>query len=163
MSDISLQHVSLRDVTDDDLPIFYEQQLDPDANFMAAFTAADPHDRTAFAAHWARIRVDPTITNRTILWQDQVAGHIASFLRDGDREVTYWIGRPYWGRGIATDALRRFLDEVKTRPIHGRAAADNVASRRVLEKCGFVVVGHDRGFAEARGAEIDEVILRLDA
>jgi RimJ/RimL family protein N-acetyltransferase len=154
--------VHLRAVIDDDLPIFYEQQLDPEANHMAAFTTADPHDRAAFAAHWAKIRDNPEITNRTILWQEQVAGHIASFMRDGDLEVTYWLGRPYWGKGIATAALRQFLDEVTARPIHGRAAADNVASRRVLEKCGFVVTGHDRGFAESRKAEIDEVVLRLD-
>jgi RimJ/RimL family protein N-acetyltransferase len=49
-----------------------------------------------------------------------------------------------------------------TRPMHAHAAADNAGSIRVLEKCGFRITGHDRGFALARDAEIDEVALRLD-
>ena len=64
---------------------------------------------------------------------------------------------------LATAALAALLREVSIRPLHGRAASDNLASIRVLEKCGFVIVGTDRGFANARGAEIDEVILRLEA
>ena len=59
--------VQLRDVIDDDLPVFFEQQLDPDANRMVAFTVRDPADRDAFAAHWAKILDDDTVTNRTIL------------------------------------------------------------------------------------------------
>jgi RimJ/RimL family protein N-acetyltransferase len=81
--------------------------------------------------------------------------------RTGERQVTYWIGREYWGRGAATAELREVLDAVRDRPLHARAAADNGGSIRVLEKCGFVVTGNDRGFANARGEEIDEVLLTL--
>jgi len=81
----------------------------------------------------------------------------------GSREVTYWIDRAYWGRGIATAALRALLAAAPERPLYARAAADNAGSLRVLEKCGFRVSGHDRGYANARGAEIDEVVLTLDA
>jgi RimJ/RimL family protein N-acetyltransferase len=76
--------------------------------------------------------------------------------------VTYWIGRSYWGKGFATDALTAFLAVDRSRPVRARVASDNVASRRVLEKCGFRVVATERDFAEARSAEIEELVLRLD-
>ena len=90
-------------------------------------------------------------------------GTIASFDLEGEREITYWVGREDWGRGIATRALQEFLQLETTRPLYGRAASDNAASIRVLTKCGFLVVGEGRGFAHARGEETDEVVLRLDA
>ena len=153
--------VELREVTKDDLPIFFAQQLDPAANHMAAFTRGDPANREAFMAHWARILGDDTVITKTILFDGQVAGHVASFVRFGEPEVTYWIGREYWGRGVATRALEAFLAELETRPLYARAAQDNVASIRVLEKCGFAITGHDRGFANARGEEVEEAILKL--
>ena len=155
--------IVLRDVTDDDLPIFFEQQLDPDANYMAAFTTKDPTDRDAFTAHWARIRADETIINRTILCDGQVAGRVASFDDFGQLEVTYWLGREFWGKGIATRALASLLAFQTTRPIYARAAKDNAASLRVLQKCGFVITGEDKGFANARGQEIEEYMLTLAA
>ncbi len=155
--------IVLRDVTDDDLPIFFEQQLDPDANYMAAFTSKDPTDRYAFMAHWARIRADETIINRTILCDGQVAGSVASFRDFGELEVTYWLGKDFWGRGIATRALAMFLEYQTTRPIYARAAKDNTASLRVLQKCGFVITGEDSGYANARGEVIEEYMLTLAA
>ena len=152
----------LRAVEDGDLDHFFAQQRDPVARHMAAFTSADPNDRAAFDAHWARITSDVGIVNRTIEFGGVVVGHVASFEQGGEREVTYWIDRSRWGRGIATRTLRLFLAELPARPLHARAAADNAASIRVLKNCGFVVSGSDRGFASARGAEIDEVLLKLD-
>lgn len=130
---------------------------------MAAFTSADPDDRSAFDARWARIRRDPDNTNRVIESDGRVVGHIASFDLEGHREVTYWIGRQYWGLGIATRALKEFLAIETTRPLYARAASDNAGSIRVLEKCGFTRVGVDRGFAHGRNEETEEVILQLDA
>lgn len=147
---------------DGDLPILFAHQRDREAAYMGAFTAKDPDDWQAFLAHWAKVRADPTITNRVILAAGEVAGSIAVHSWFGEPEVTYWIGRDFWGSGIATAALRLFLAEVTTRPLYARAAADNRASIRVLEKCGFVKIGDDRGFANARGAEIDEVVYRLN-
>ncbi len=155
--------VVLRDVTDGDLPIFFDQQLDSKANHMAAFTCEDPADRNAFDAHWTKILGDDTITTRTIVFGGNVAGHIASFERLGQPEVTYWIGKEYWGNGVATRALSAFLEYVKVRPLYARAAKDNVASLHVLEKCGFAIVGDDRGFSNARGEEVEEFILALKA
>lgn len=145
-----------------DLPIFYEQQLDPEANRMAAFTAKDPSNRQAFMDHWRRMLGDAAVRTKTILLGEEVAGHVASFDRLGKREVSYWIGKPYWGRGIATRALRALLGEEARRPLHARCATDNVASLRVLKKCGFSITGTDRCFSHARGVEVEEFVLKLD-
>ncbi|MEV0484958.1 GNAT family N-acetyltransferase [Streptomyces sp. NPDC050508] len=153
--------IALRPVHDSDLPVFFRQMNDPESLRMAAFTPKDPADRDAFDAHWKRIRALPGVRNRTVLADGDVVGSAAVYGEPGEREVTYWIDRAYWGKGIATAALRDLLAEEPERPLHARVAADNPASRRVLEKCGFVVSGHDRGFANARGEEIDELVLTL--
>jgi RimJ/RimL family protein N-acetyltransferase len=146
---------------DSDLTIFFEQQLDPDANFMAAFTARDPADRDAFTAHWAKILADETIKIKTILFDGNVAGYVLTHAWFGNPEISYWIGKEYWGKGIATRALSEFLGYLETRPLYAHAAKDNIASIRVLEKCGFTPFGEDRGFSNARGAEVEELILIL--
>ena len=143
--------VLLRDVVESDLPIFFEQQLDPVANQMAAFPA---RDREAFMAHWAKILADESNILKTILYGDQVAGNIVSWEQPdegSEREVGYWLGREYWGKGIATRALAAFLEHVTARPLYAYVAKHNLASIRVLEKCGFIITGK----------EAEEVILLL--
>ena len=153
--------VSLREIRDGDLPFLWRHASDPEAQRIAAFTGAYHRDRALFDAHWAKIRADPGVLNRTVVADGEVVGTVAVYGPPDEREVTYWIDRAMWGRGIATGALTAFLDIVTTRPIHARAAADNAGSVRVLERCGFALLGRDRGFASARGEEIDEVILIL--
>ena len=153
--------VRLRPVEDADLPILFGQQLDAEAIRMAAFTAKDPTDRTAFDAHWAKIRASDIVTIRAVLFDGRVAGSVLCHSWYGDTEVSYWFGREFWGQGIATQALAAFVAEKTFRPLFGRAAKDNVRSIRVMEKCGFELVKEERGFANARGEEIDEVVMRL--
>lgn len=153
----------LRDVTDADLPGLFEFQRDPVASRMAAFVSKDPSDRAAFDAHWMKLRNDPAIVLKAIVEDGRLAGSVAKWDLAGKPQVTYWIGREFWGRGIATRALAAFLEIVTVRPIYASAASDNAGSIRVLEKCGFQRLSTDRGFANARGAEIDEVILILRA
>jgi RimJ/RimL family protein N-acetyltransferase len=154
--------VALREVRDEDLAVLFEQWADPVAAHMAAFTAPDHMERDAFERRWSRLRADETLINRAIVVNGEVAGTIGSWGDPGEREVTYWIGRPYWGKGVATCALEAFLTVDPSRPLHARVAYDNIGSRRVLEKCGFRVIGTERGFAEARSGEIEEFVLRLD-
>lgn len=154
--------ISLREVQPNDLPVFFEQQCDPLAVRMVAFTAKDPDNRAAFDAFWARITANPTVFIRTIVYQDQVAGSVLKYEDEGHPEVSYWLGREFWGKGIATLALRQFLQIVTARPIYARAASDNLASIRVLEKCSFRLVGESTGFANARGCEIPEVLMVLE-
>lgn len=153
--------VRLRAPIESDVALFFEHQREPDAMRMAAFTSRDPNDREAFVARWARLPIDETVIVRTIVSDDAVAGYVASFLRGDVREVSYWLGRDHWGRGVASSALSAFLEEETRRPLVGRAASDNVASRRVLEKCAFVEIARERAFANARGEEIEEVVMRL--
>ena len=156
-----MSRVALRPVDSGDLDRFFAHLQDPEAVWMAAFTPPDPSDREAFDAHWARLFADDTVLSRSILLDGEVVGHVASFEMLGDREVTYWIDRSVWGRGVATEALMQFVSIETLRPLHARAAADNARSIRVLEKCGFRQIGADRGFATARDEEIDEAILQL--
>ena len=156
-----LPNVTLRDVIDTDLSIFFVQQQDPQANYMAAFTARDPSDRDAFDIHWINIMNDQTVILKTILYNGVVAGNIVKFVMFGQPEVGYWIGKEFWGKGIATAALLAFLKIVTIRPLYAAAANDNLASLRVLQKCGFVITGYDRAFSEARGTDIDEALLEL--
>jgi RimJ/RimL family protein N-acetyltransferase len=154
----------LRDVLDADLPVFFENQRDAEASLLVGFT---PRDQEAFDAHWAKIRRDPSNVIKTILFGGRVAGNVLSFDRDGKREVGYWIGRDFWGKGVATRALAEFLQHEPARPLHGFVAKHNVASLRVLEKCGFAPCGEipqpPAGGGGAGGEPITLSILRLDA
>ena len=156
--------VVLREVRDSDIDPFFAHWRDGEALRMAAFAPApkDAADRAAFDARWQRLRTQPTILSRAIDVDGETVGSISSWDNDGQREVTYWIGRAYWGRGYATAALRAFLELERTRPLHAATAADNAGSQRVLAKCGFRVVGSGRAFANARGEEVEEILLRLD-
>jgi len=154
--------VSLRGVTPSDRDVFFAMEQDTIAIDMAAFTAEDPTDRTTFDAHWDRILASDSVTMRTVLGGGEVAGTVGSYVMDGDREVTYWIGRPHWGQGIATDALRLFLAIDSTRPMHARVAADNTGSIRVLRKCGFTITEETTGFAHGRGEIIAEHVMTLE-
>jgi RimJ/RimL family protein N-acetyltransferase len=149
--------VRLRDIEPNDLPIFYEQQLDADATRMAGFPA---RDRAAFDAHWAtNILGNPAAINRTIVVDGQVAGNIGSWRQDGVRLVGYWIGKEHWGKGVATRALATFLQLVTERPLHAHVAKHNVGSIRVLEKCGFSVEREESGAVD--GEDVTEFMLIL--
>ncbi|MFF2459024.1 GNAT family N-acetyltransferase [Peribacillus simplex] len=155
--------VLLREVKESDLPIFFEQQLDPAANHMAAFTSKDPTDKMAFLIHWKNILSNRDIQKMTIIHNGCVAGSILRFEQFGNPEVSYWIGKQYWGKGIATEALLNFLPKIKVRPLYARAAKDNLASIKVLEKCGFERFDEDKGYSHARGEEVEEFILKLES
>jgi RimJ/RimL family protein N-acetyltransferase len=118
----------LREVIESDLPIFFNQQLDDVANHMAAFTPKDPADRDAFDDRWRRIFADATLIKRTILHRGEVVGSVSCHRWFGDPEITYWVARPHWGKGIATAALSMFLEQVSERPLFARAAVDNMVS-----------------------------------
>ncbi len=152
----------LRDTLESDLEIFYLNQLDDDSNQMAAFTSENPSDRTLYINKWTRLLSDDTIHVKTIIYNDEIAGVVAKYEMEGEAEITYWIGKRYWGRGIASKAVEAFLRLEKKRPIYGRVAFDNVISMRILEKSGFVKIGSEISYANARGKEIEEFIYKLE-
>jgi len=153
--------VKLRKTKISDLELLFEFQLDKEANYLAAFTPKDPGDKEAYFEKFTKILNNPTINNQTILVDETIVGSIAKFEMHGNTEITYWIDRNFWGKGIATAALKEFLTIENTRPIFGGVAFDNLGSQKVLEKCGFVRIGADKGFANARQKEIEEFIYKL--
>ena len=150
--------IRLRDVTLEDLPIFFEHQRDPEAVDMAAHP---PRDRDAFQAHWTEILAKESVITKTILFDELVVGYILSFVYFGQREVGYWIGKEYWGQGIATRALLAFLDQVPLRPLRASVAKHNGGSMRVLEKCGFRLVGEDKEFSMIGGKVVEGFVFEL--
>jgi RimJ/RimL family protein N-acetyltransferase len=127
----------LREVLDADLPVLFAQQKDAEAAKMAHFPS---REWGAFLVHWREnVLGNPAVVARTIEVEGEVAGYVASWQpAEGPREVGYWLGRAHWGRGLASAALSRFLTVHELRrPLVALVATHNVASRRVLEKCGF--------------------------
>ncbi len=128
---------------------------------MAAFGMEEPVDRAKNLQHWRKILQDDSTVKRTIVWKGQVAGYVLQFELFGKPSVAYWIRNEFWGKGVATGALRAFVQQIELRPIFARVAKDNIASRRVLEKSGFTVYGEEHSYASARKVEIDELLCIL--
>jgi RimJ/RimL family protein N-acetyltransferase len=150
--------ISLRRVEVADVDIFYEHQSDPVATEMAAFPA---RDRATHHEHWTkRVLVNPSGIARTVLVDGAVVGNIISWVdEDGRRLIGYWIGREFWGRGVASAALAEYLREVDERPLHAFVAVHNKGSRRVLEKNGFVLAAPQ---PEPDSSDIEELLLVLN-
>ena len=155
-----MRDVLLRDVSEEDLPVFFEHQLDPDACEMAAFAA---RDKDAFTEHWTKILGDDTVEKKTILYDGNVAGYIVSFGRSGKRQIGYWIGKTFWGKSVGTQALSAFLGFLKTRPLYAHVAKHNLASLRILKKCGFTIHGEDTAPSEDGEPGVEEFVLILES
>ena len=155
--------ITLRTLSDSDLDTLFVWESDPRAVEMAAFTRADPSDRGAFDAHYERVRSNPSNLLLAIEEDGEFVGTMGSFTMEGERNVSYWIAPARWGQGLASRALRAFLEIEATRPLYGRVADHNAASAKVLARAGFVEIGSDTGFAPGVGAEVVERIYRLDS
>ena len=150
--------VRLRNIGQDDLPRLYEFHLDPDANRLAMTI---PRSVDAFAARVENRHGDPTVVVKAIAVGDLLAGIISYFKHDGVDSVGYWLGKDFWGKGIASSALKLFLQEVQPRPLYAHVATGNRASLRVLQKCGFVVERIYLSPATERYLECEEALLVL--
>ncbi len=160
----STPDVTLREATERDLDLLFAHWTDPEARRMAAFMPPDAHERSAFDERWRRFAESDAIAARVIEAGGEVVGSIGSWENEGIREVTYWLGREHWGKGLATRALSVFLRDVeRTRPLQAATAHDNLGSQRVLEKCGFRRVGRGRGYSHVRGEDVDEIVFCLDS
>jgi RimJ/RimL family protein N-acetyltransferase len=152
------REVLLRDVQDEDLPIFFEHQLDQDASEMAAFPS---RDRDAHMEHWrTKILADETVGKKTIVVDGDVAGNVVSWVQEGERAIGYWVGKAHWGKGVATEAVRKFLVHESERPLYAHVATHNVGSIRVLQKCGFIIRSRAR-VSLPDGAEVEEFLMEL--
>jgi len=148
----------LREVRESDLADFFEHQREPEATEMALFPA---RDREAFDAHWKRILRDDSLVKRTIVDEGRVAGNVLCWEQDGRRLLGYWVGKEFWGRGLATRALAELIEEIPDRPLFAWVATTNRGSIRVLEKCGFVAKESRSEFDERFGREVEELLFEL--
>jgi ribosomal-protein-alanine N-acetyltransferase len=153
--------IKLRLTEVEDLDTLFQFQLDKEGGYLAAFMPEDPTNKTTYINKYKKLLNDPTVNNQTILLDNIIVGSIAKFVMDDSAEITYWIDREFWGKGIATKALNEFLAIETIRPIFGRVAFDNIGSQKVLQKCGFEKISVDKGFANARQMEIEEYIYKL--
>lgn len=144
-----MRDILIRPVEPPDLDVFFQNEHEPGAAEMAGFPA---RPRDVFFERWRGLLVDPDTVLRAVLVDGEVAGQVLLFTRDNAREAGYWISMRFWGQGIATAALRLFLVEVTERPLTGKIAPHNLASARVLEKCGFRRVS----------VNLEEMIFRLE-
>ena len=136
----------LREVLQTDLPVFYAHQRDPLACEMAAFK---PREEQAFFTHWKTKVLVPSTHVRTIVHDGQIAGYVSTYASGNDRLVAYWVGREFWGRGLASRALQEFVKTVDTsRPLDAFVATSNIGSIRVLEKAGFRLVPDSRSVGD---------------
>ena len=84
----------------------------------------------------------------------------------GDYEIGYWLGEPWWGQGLMTEAVGRVVDfarsELGVDMLRSDYFADNPASGRIQEKCGFRITGRGRLNSLSRGGKIEAVFTELD-
>lgn len=157
-----MKKVELRKTRSSDLDILFDYQADDEAGYMAAFVRNSWKDKAAYIEKWEKFLVDDSINSWTILNNGTIAGSVGTWIMDGEIQITYGIGREFWGQGLATKALELFLKDMHTRPLYGSAASDNIRSIKILERAGFKRTGTERAFALARNEEIEEVLFRLD-
>jgi RimJ/RimL family protein N-acetyltransferase len=137
--------VTLREVRPEDLPTLFENQRHRESVELAVVPA---RNREEFDAHWKKSLADPANLVRAIDADGQLAGFIGSWTGHAERLVGYWLGRAFWGRGIASEALKQMLSLERQRPLFAYVAATNPGSARVLDKCGFRRCGELRETVE---------------
>lgn len=154
--------IQLTKTTKEDLDILFIFQSNKEGVWMAAFTAEDPDDKKAYMEKWTKIVENPNIQMQTIRSENKIIGSVAHFEMMEETHVSYWIDQAYWGKGFATKSLKMFIEGAVKRPLFARVAYDNYGSQKVLEKCGFIMVGKEKGFANARNKEIEEFVYKLE-
>ncbi len=156
------QKITLRRTEVGDLEVLFNYQMDEEYGHMAAFVNENYQNKDVYIEKWTRLLADPTVDTHAILLDNKVVGSVGTWMLEDEPQITYGVGKEFWGKGIVTEALRQFLAFTDRRPLYGRAAADNVASISILKKCGFKKIGDEQHYAHARGKEIDEVVYVLE-
>jgi RimJ/RimL family protein N-acetyltransferase len=149
--------VTLRDVRNPDLSVFFDQQLEFDANSVLN---SQTEKFNVYLKHWHLVRKSPANVVKTILADRRVAGYTLLWTRGDKRFVGFWLGQEFGRQGIATAATSLFLKEIKLRPIYANVAKQNLASFRVLRSAGFVIEA-DGCFKNVFGEVKEEFLMRL--
>lgn len=155
-------NITLHKTTLEDLEILFLFQADEEANQVAAFNSENPSDKDAYMSKWTRIVANPAINMQSIFIEDNIVGSVIHFDLGDETNISYWIDRAHWGKGIASKAVKAFLTSTDKKTLWGRVAYDNVGSQKVLEKNGFIKTGIETGFANGRGKEIEEFVYKVE-
>jgi RimJ/RimL family protein N-acetyltransferase len=129
---------------------------------IARMTARIPYPYSAPQAHqWLRA-IEPGEFVRAVEFKGELIGAVGYMPgSDSSAEIGYWIGKPWWGRGFATEAaqalVRHCFSTARIERLTCCHFVDNPASARVIAKLGFRRVGPCTAWCEARGTEIDAV------
>ena len=132
---------------------------------VSRMTARMPHPYLRIDAEGfiSRAAQSASFDNQTLVIEHQTEGPIGSIglfpSEKGQPEIGYWIGKPHWGQGLASEALRGLQDWAKN--VQGRRYltaghfADNPVSGQVLIKAGFLYTGEVRTlFSQARNTTV---------
>ncbi|MFI2742767.1 GNAT family N-acetyltransferase [Zhouia sp. PK063] len=154
--------ITLKPTEIGDLETLFRFQIDKESAYLAAFMPKDYDSKIAYVAKYTKLLKNPNVNNQTIFIHNTIVGSIAKFMIQDNPEITYWIDKKFWGKGIGTKALKEFLRIETIRPIFARVAFDNFGSQKILEKCGFIKIDIDSGFASARQKVIEEFVYKLE-
>ena len=111
------------------------------------------------------------IENKEGKTQGEVVGVVGIARRDdgnpgGGYEIGYWLGEPWWGQGLMTEAVARAVEfarsELELEKLHSDYFADNPASGRMQEKCGFRITGRGRLNSLSRRCKVDAVFTEIE-
>lgn len=152
----------LSPVQESDIPALFRFQDDKDAQYQAAGGAAHESEE-AYREFLKRVESKGAVF-RTILLEGAPVGYIAAFDRFELRELSYWIGRKFWGQGLATRAVGQWIKEypLPEGGLYARAVKDHPASARVLDKNGFSAVKEESYFSDIRDAVVEEILYKHD-
>lgn len=152
----------LREPQPGDAPALVEGLAEYD---VAKFLATVPHpyreeDAKAFLAKVVELRAKGEAYEFAILRKadQRLIGLCGLHLKGSRYEIGYWIAKPFWGQGFATEAVRKLLafafHDMKATEIWAGWYHDNLASGQVLRKLGFEAIGVEKRHSVARGEEI---------
>lgn len=165
---IETRRLRLRPITMPDAPAISRYTSDPRVARMLD-NVPSPNPVVAVEG-WLEIQAALRAQGgRSMLYGVEFAGDFAGTVSarwQGDAwSVGYWIGRPFWGQGLATEAARAVIEEAgAAAPVTAWHYFDNLASSRVLAKVGFVYTGVDAPrFCLARGEMVEARQMRLKA
>lgn len=160
--------LKLRPLAMADAPVISRYTSDP---AVARMTSALPQPNPVVAVEgWLLINQARKPLKRDFIYGMEAEGELVGVIgahkrENGAVELGYWVGRPFWGRSHASDAVRALAQEAKALgPLEARHYVDNPASGRVLKKAGFVYTGAiEKRFALARGASAPTRVMRYEA
>jgi [ribosomal protein S5]-alanine N-acetyltransferase len=169
---LSTPRLVLRPFTEADAALLFEHARNPN---VTRFTLWDAHktidDTLTFIRDYAALRYAEGLADPyaiTVIPDPRPIGACGCFWASHPNrtmELGYWIGEPFWGKGIAAEASRPVIDvafrEFEAERLQARVIAGNTASSRVLEKLGFRYEGTLRASLFRRGVFEDVLYYSL--